>query len=159
MEDNKFRRDLILSITPYQSEMLASLEKDAVYEFPEGIPAFEEARRFSLLSTDEIKPFLYLKSLDVDGLGFVCIDPFMIYSGYLARISAADMIKLELRDASEAIVLSFVTVQQNPQENTANLLAPIIINLRNRRGRQVILDKYPVRYNIWDNLDRLEPGT
>ena len=126
MEDNKFRRDLILSITPYQSEMLASLEKDAVYEFPEGIPAFEEARRFSLLSTDEIKPFLYLKSLDVDGLGFVCIDPFMIYSGYLARISAADMIKLELR---------------------------------NRRGRQVILDKYPVRYNIWDNLDRLEPGT
>ncbi len=159
MDDNKFRRDLILSITPYQSEMLASLEKDAVYEFPEGIPAFEEARRFSLLSTDEIKPFLYLKSLDVDGLGFVCIDPFMIYSGYLARISAADMIKLELRDASEAIVLSFVTVQQNPQENTANLLAPIIINLRNRRGRQVILDKYPVRYNIWDNLDRLEPGT
>jgi flagellar assembly factor FliW len=159
MEDNKFRRDLILSITPYQSEMLASLEKDAIYEFPEGIPAFEDARRFSLLSTDEIKPFLYLKSLDIDGLGFVCIDPFMIYSGYLARISAADMIKLELRDASEAIVLSFVTVQQNPQENTANLLAPIIINLRKRCGRQIILDKYPVRYNIWDNLDRLEPGT
>ncbi|MEN9360059.1 MAG: hypothetical protein RL095_1594 [Verrucomicrobiota bacterium] len=159
MDDNKFRRDLILSITPYQSEMLASLEKDAVYEFPEGIPAFEDARRFTLLSTDEIKPFLYLKSLDLEGLGFVCIDPFMIYSGYLARISAADMIKLELRDASEAIVLSFVTVQQNPQENTANLLAPIIINLRNRKGRQVILDKYPVRYNIWDNLDRLEPGT
>ena len=96
-----------------------------------------------------------MKSLNIEELGFVCIDPFLVSKDYLIKIAAVDLAKLELQDSRDALVFCFVTVQPDPRENTANLLAPVIINLKNRQGRQVILDNYPVRFNIWNGLDQM----
>ncbi|MCH2205607.1 MAG: flagellar assembly protein FliW [Lentisphaerales bacterium] len=152
---SKKKNNVILGLTPYQGEMLQSLEKEAVISFPEGVPAFEDAKSFTLVTTDEIKPFLYLKSLEIDELGFVCIDPFLIQKDYLVKITAADLAHLGLKDPKDALVFCFVTVKEDPKDNTANLLAPIVVNLQNRTGRQIILDNYPVRLNIWESLDAM----
>jgi flagellar assembly factor FliW len=151
----KKNNNVILGLTPYQGEMLQSLEKEAIFNFPDGVPAFEDAQNFSIVTNEDIKPFIYLKSLEIDELGFVCIDPFLIYKDYLVKISAADLAHLGLKDPKDALVFCFVTVKEDPQENTANLLAPVVINLQNRKGRQVILDNYPVRHNIWQGLDEM----
>lgn len=152
---SKKKNNVILGLTPYQGEMLQSLEKEAVITFPEGVPAFEDAKNFTLVTTDDIKPFLYLKSLEIDELGFVCIDPFLIQKDYLVKITAADLAQLGLKDPKDALVFCFVSVKEDPKENTANLLAPIVVNLQNRTGRQIILDNYPVRLNIWESLDAM----
>lgn len=152
---SKKKNNVILGLTPYQGEMLQSLEKEAVITFPEGVPAFEDAKNFTLVTTEDIKPFLYLKSLEIDELGFVCIDPFLIQKDYHVKITAADLAHLGLKDPKDALVFCFVTVKEDPRENTANLLAPIVVNLQNRTGRQVILDNYPVRFNIWEGLDSM----
>ena len=139
---------------PYPKKVANRLDETVIFQFADGIPAFEESKRFILVVNENIKPFLYLKSLDIEGLGFVCIDPFMICREYSIRIPAKDQSNLSLNDPAMAFVLSLVTVEKDPRETTANLLAPIIVNMENMQGRQVILDEnFPVRFNIWRGLE------
>ena len=154
----KKKNNIILGLTPYEGDLTQSLSQDDILGVPDGVPAFENATKFTLITTEDIQPFLYLKSVDIEDLGFVCIDPFLIYPDYLVKISAADMATLQLKDPKDALVFCFVTVKPEPKDNSANLLAPIIINIQNRKGKQVILENYPVKFNIWDGLDKINGG-
>jgi len=141
----------------YPQKVAGILNDKLVFNFPEGIPAFETAKKFLIVLNEKIKPFIYLKSLDIEELGFVCVDPFLICPDYSVSLPAKDMSLLELKDPGSALVLAMVTVEGDPKNTTANLLAPIIINMDNLAGRQVILeDNYPVRFRIWEGLENVE---
>ena len=53
-------------------------------------------------------------------------------------------------NSSELTIYAVVTIPEDPREATLNLMAPIVINERGRRGRQVILheSKYSVRHPL-----------
>ncbi len=143
--------------TPYPKKMADILDENSVFNFPEGVPAFEDAKRFVIVINPKIKPFLYLKSLDVEGLGFICVDPFLVCSDFTVNIPAKDKSLLELKNSEDALILSLVTVDSDPKNTTTNLLAPVVINIENNTGVQVILDdKNPVRYRIWEGLEAFE---
>jgi flagellar assembly factor FliW len=54
-------------------------------------------------------------------------------------------------------MLSIVTTSKDVRKTTANLQGPLAINVRTCRGKQVLCEGegYPVRYRIWEALDRL----
>jgi len=143
---------------PYPQKVATLLKESVIFNFPDGIPAFEDSLRFIILLNEKIKPFVYLKSLDNDDLGFVCIDPFLVCSkDYSIKIPAKDLSLLGLKDPGSALILSMVTVDRDPRNTTTNLLAPIIINMDNMTGRQVILEEnFPVRFRIWEGLEEME---
>jgi flagellar assembly factor FliW len=148
------------SNTPYPKRVARLLSEQVVFKFEDGIPAFESAKSFVILLNENIKPFIYLKSMDMEELGFVCVDPFLVCKDYSIKIPAKDLSLLELKDASSALILSMVTVDKDPRNTTTNLLAPIIINMDTLLGRQVILEeKHPVRYRIWEGLEEIEKIT
>lgn len=139
---------------PYPQKVAKLLSEPIVFEFHDGIPAFEASKRFVLLLNQNIKPFVYLKSLDLDELGFVCIDPFIVCKDYSVKIPAKDLSILGLKSPEQALVLSMVTVDKDPQKTTCNLLAPIVLNIESFAGRQVILEEsFPVRYRIWEGVE------
>ncbi|MCJ8329475.1 MAG: flagellar assembly protein FliW [Lentisphaeria bacterium] len=131
-------------------------QKEPEIFFPEGVPAFENAQSFNLWTNEEVEPFMALSSKEINGFGFFCVDPFLIYPDYKFKLSTQDQTFLEIKNQNEALVLAFVTRTENPEDFTANLMAPIVINISNWQAKQVIVDKYPVRYRIWDNIDHLE---
>lgn len=142
--------------SPYPQKVAKLLNEPIVFKFHDGIPAFEASKRFVLLLNPNIKPFVYLKSLDMDDLGFVCVDPFIVCKDYSVKIPAKDLSILGLKSPEQALVLSMVTVDKDPQKTTCNLLAPIILNTENFVGRQVILeDGFPVRYRIWEGIEAM----
>jgi flagellar assembly factor FliW len=144
---------------PYPKRIASLLSETVIFNFPDGIPAFENSKRFVILLNPNIKPFIYLRSLDIDDLGFVCVDPFLVCRGYSVNIPGKDLSLLGIKTPASAFILSMVTVDKDPQKTTCNLLAPVIINIENLSGRQVILeDNYPVRYRIWEGLETLERG-
>lgn len=160
----KIRRDLANSswnenveASSYPKKVASLLSDKVIFNFPDGIPAFENSHRFIIILNEKIKPFVYLKSLDTDDLGFVCIDPFLIYPEYSINIPGKDTSVLTLKDPGAALVLSMVTVEKDPKDTTANMLAPIVINMDNFTGRQVILEEnYPVRFRIWEGMEAIE---
>ncbi|MDF2549559.1 MAG: flagellar assembly protein FliW [Chlamydiales bacterium] len=120
--------------------------------FPNGLPAFEFAKEFVLLTNEEEEPFLWLQSVILPNLAFVTIDPFLIYPDYKADISDDDVSFLKLEKEEDAFLLAIVNVRNNEDEGiTANLVSPIVINNRSKIGKQVILQnhlRYSVRYRI-----------
>jgi flagellar assembly factor FliW len=103
-------------------------------EFPHGIPAFEAETRFRLIDRD---PLLFLESETNPGLSFLLLPVALIDPEYRMTISAEDRDTIGALDGSRLMCLAVVTaVEDSPP--TANLLAPVVINLGNGRAVQAV---------------------
>ncbi|QBG47404.1 hypothetical protein EGM51_08365 [Verrucomicrobia bacterium S94] len=126
-----------------------------IFTFPDGVPAFEEYREFVLYCNTDVQPFFFMKSIGISPeVSFVCIDPFLVCPDYQVRVGPSDLQALDLTSGEDAFIFSFVTVRDNPCDITANLQGPVILNMKNSRGRQIISEgtKYDVRFRVWDAL-------
>ena len=127
---------------------------DKVIEFPEGIPGFERCKSFALFSDPESEPFQWLLSTENDRLGFVVINPMMLWEDYDPKISREDLRSLAIAKPDDALLLSVVTLADDPQHVTANLSGPILMNVANRKARQLALldDRYTTKHKIAEAL-------
>lgn len=120
-----------------------SYDEESCFEFPDGIPAFENEQRFLPLEMPDHKPLVFLQSTKTPTLCFIALPVLVADPDYKLAVSAEDLetlgfaFKRQPRIGSEALVLVLLSVHdQGPA--TANLLAPVVINLSNRRGAQAI---------------------
>jgi len=116
------------------------IEEGRILTFDEGLPGFEDLRRFVLLQQDETSPFVWLQAVDDPRLAFVAVVPTDFFPGYRLELSEEDRRYLELRRPEEAAVFAIVVVPDDPREMTANLRAPVVINPETRRAKQVIVN-------------------
>lgn len=118
-----------------------------VIEFPWGLPGFNNLRRFLALSLEEQPNFVWLQSVDDGATALPAADPWAIFPNYDPRLPGYATEALELHDASDFTMLCIVVVGRDAQEMTMNLMAPVIVNLKTRRARQVMLENsgYSVR--------------
>lgn len=121
---------------------------DSLIHFPAGIIGFPKAQRYVMI--DHKPPFSWLHSADDPNLAFVVVDGFEFGKQYDLKPPFGDK-EIDLKDDDEYAILVIVTVRPDPRETTANLKAPLFVNVRNRKGVQVIYDnpKYPTRYPLW----------
>lgn len=113
-------------------------ERD-IFTFPDGIPGFEQDKRYTVLELEGLDGFACLQCVDRGELGFIIVNPFVFYSGYEFNLSEADAGRLEAADPGDLSVWSIVTVRDRLETATVNLVAPIVLNVRKRLGKQVIL--------------------
>lgn len=125
-------------------------EKDVLF-FPSGIPGFENTKKFVLLGKEqENSPFFWLQGVDDPDLAFVVTDPFFITPDYFVDVDDEQTKELQIKDAERILTLAIVTVPENVQNMTVNLKAPVLINMQNNLGRQVIMknETFSVKYYI-----------
>jgi flagellar assembly factor FliW len=130
---------------------------DRCITFENGLPGFDDVHRFILLdSTDPESPFKWLQSVDVPQLAFAIANPFMIKPDYDIEISDETVKGIEIENAADVAIYSIVIVPDDISRISMNLKAPIVINSKNRRGMQIILDteKYNVRHYILDEIQK-----
>ena len=122
-----------------------------------GIIGFQDLTRFILLRHQENSPFHWLQSLDEEGLAFVVIPPEEFKYGYRLEISEADLNVLGLDRVEDAVSLVIVVILDSPQEMTANLQGPIVINPKNKKAIQTIslVPEYHTRHKVLDEMKEL----
>jgi flagellar assembly factor FliW len=115
----------------------------SVFEFPHGLPAFEGEKAFILVEPPERAPLIFLQSMALTSLCFVAFPIQVVDENYHLAIAPEDLEDLGL-DAlrqpvlgNEALVLAVLSLHDEFPP-TANLMAPIVLNLRTRRGLQAI---------------------
>lgn len=136
-----------------------NIDETRIVTFEEGIPGFEELKRFAVLyNGDEASPFRWLQCVDDGQIAFVVTNPFAIVADYDIEIPEEVTDNLDIERLEDVMVLSIVVVPDDINEMTINLKAPIVINTKNNRGIQVILDtdRYSVRHYIIEELRRQE---
>lgn len=123
-----------------------------IFRFERGLPGFEHLHNFIISSQPEHAPFHWMHSLDQPGLRFVLVNPMSICPDYDPRLTKVHLNDIGIRSQEDILLYVIVTIDnKNPNSSTANLLGPVLINIREHRGNQVILDdaRYSVRYPIF----------
>lgn len=111
---------------------------DKILQFPEGIIGFHSLKRFALLGKKS-RLVMWLQAVDNPKVAFIVVNPFLFEPEYNPRLTQEDMDFLKIQDTSDLHILAIVVVPEDPQKMTANLLGPIVVNTRERIGKQVIL--------------------
>ena len=117
-------------------------ESDVV-QFSSGLPAFEDETQFLPIEPAASAPIVFLQSLRQSSLCFLTLPILAVDPQYDLAITLEDLQSLGLdpgrqpRIDADLTCLAVIAVTENGAVN-ANLLAPILINRRDRRGVQAI---------------------
>jgi flagellar assembly factor FliW len=138
--------DATLTIRPG----LPPFSEDQVITFPQGLPGFEGVHRFIILSVPEHEPFHWMEAVEGPRLRFALVNPLTIRPDYEPKIKKADLDTLRILEVKELLLYVIVTLRQPLAESTANLMGPLFINIRERIGRQIIIenDAYGLRERL-----------
>jgi len=130
------------------------IEEDKVLTFSQGMIGFENSLQFSLISKPEVAPYLWLQCVTRPELTFVVLPIIAVRADYALQLGAAERERFKLADDEAPVLLAVVVVAQDPKQSTVNLMAPILINERERIGGQIINDngRYRTRHFIKDEL-------
>lgn len=107
-----------------------------VVHFEHGLPGFEQCRRFVLVTAGPLAPFTCLHGLDEPGPSFLTLDPRQIVAGYQTPLGASERARLDAMPDDPLLWLAILHVDELAV--TANLRAPIVINVRRMAGLQVL---------------------
>jgi flagellar assembly factor FliW len=119
-----------------------SYEPESELEFPCGLPGFDSRKRFVAVRFVESDPLVYLQSLEDPGLCFVTMPVLSVDPRYRLKVASEDLGHLGLppvrqpRIGEDVFCLTVLSIRETGP--TANLLAPIVINLKTRRAVQAI---------------------
>jgi flagellar assembly factor FliW len=117
-------------------------EPDSELDFPCGLPGFDSRHRFVAVRFVESDPLIYLQSLEDPALCFVTMPVLSVDPRYRLKVSSEDLGQLGLpgtrqpKIGEDVLCLTVLAIRETGP--TANLLAPIVINLKTRRAVQAI---------------------
>ncbi len=122
-----------------------------------GIIGFPNMNRYTLLEYNP--PFSWLQSLERGDLAFVVVNAAEFGDEYSFPLPTGDR-DLDLREVDDIAIMNLVSVRPDPMMTTVNLKAPVLVNLRNMLGRQVVLDnpRFPIRMPLWVKDDSKDAG-
>ncbi|MCL2109516.1 MAG: flagellar assembly protein FliW [Oscillospiraceae bacterium] len=127
------------------------IDETQVFEFPNGVFAFEDVRRFALINPlgEDVYP-MWLQSAEDIAPCFVVFDPTIIDPNYTVTLTRSERALLEINDDTNVRYLVIAKVPENFRQTTVNMKSPIIINSDMNLAAQFILPQdYPFRLPIY----------
>ncbi len=132
------------------------VDENKIISFEDGIPAFEDVRKFLLIQEEgEDKLFYYLQCVDKPDLAFALIDILKVMPDYDPIVGEQEIYSLGEESVENIMSYNILTIPDNVENVTVNLKAPIVINHKTMKGRQMVANnfEYDVKSSI---LSRLE---
>ncbi|WP_026679184.1 flagellar assembly protein FliW [Fictibacillus gelatini] len=133
--------------TKFQEEI--EMHENDVVTFENGIPGFEDEKKFIVLPLED-SPFSILQSVTTKELAFVMADPFSFFKDYEFTLPDSVIEQLDIHSEEDLFIQVIITLGETLHQSTANLQAPVIMNKRNNKGKQVVLNdaNYTTRHPI-----------
>ncbi|MCL2077455.1 MAG: flagellar assembly protein FliW [Oscillospiraceae bacterium] len=128
------------------------INDDRLFEFPNGVFAFEDTKRFALISPlgDDVYP-MWLQSADDVTPCFVVFDPTIIDGSYNVTLSRGEQALLDIKNDTNLRYLVIAKVPNNFRETTVNMKSPIVLNCDLNVAAQFILPHdYKFRLPIYE---------
>ena len=125
-------------------------EEDVLF-FPRGIPAFESNHKWILAGSDD-SAIKWLQNIEDGDLALPVTSPDAVRPDYNARIPEDELKLVGSVNPADLALLIVVSIPRSaPWNMTANLRAPILVNLKTRKAVQVIAlnEEYPIRHVIF----------
>lgn len=144
--------------TKYHGEV--EIEDAAIWHFEGGIPGFPDEKSFVLLPLLDDGIYMVLQSTASPYVAFVVTSPFLFFRDYEFNIDDATLEQLSIEKEEDVRVYAILTVRDPFSETTANLQAPLIMNEKNHKAKQLILNDrhYHTRHPLFADGPDKEKG-
>ena len=121
---------------------------------PQGILGFPELRDYCLIDPGDETLIVWLQSLTDPALAFPVLEPKIFFPQFAARLSGMELRELRLDNVNQSAVFSILTIPADVTQMTANLKAPLVVNLREQVAKQVVLqeNEYSIRHLMFKEL-------
>lgn len=128
-------------------------ENDLI-NFPEGILGFADLKNFVLLDDPNDDIFAWLQSTEEPAIAFPVLEPELFTDSYKINLTKSDLETLQLKSLEGSRLFSIVTIPEDPTQMTANIKAPIVINIEKRLAKQCVLqdNQLAIRQPIFAKL-------
>jgi flagellar assembly factor FliW len=133
-----------------QTSRFGPLEVDQrrFIHFPEGVLGFPNHHDFALVQTGEGSGFYWLQSVDRADLAFIVCDPRLFDAEYQVPVKLDELSGIDLCEPADARI--FIIVNKVGDLLTGNFQGPLVVNVANRRARQLVLSdkRYATRHPL-----------
>ena len=133
---------------------------DKIITFEEGIPGLE-GTKYVLISDEDPDGdvsnfFFWLQSVDVPDIALVMIDVLKVMPDYDPLVDAEELESIGGFDPANIFVYNVAVIPENIQKLSVNLKAPVVINDKTKKGKQVVSrnENYGVRHHIFEELNQ-----
>jgi flagellar assembly factor FliW len=135
---------------------IVEVEDSQVFTFPMGMLGFAKLKQYVVIDHTEDSPFKWLQSVEEGSLAFIITDPTFFRPDYQIKVRRGEVSLLKAESEDDLVVSVIMTIPDNPQDMTANLLAPLIFNMANRQGMQHVLTNsaYSVKFHVLSERDK-----
>jgi flagellar assembly factor FliW len=135
--------------TKYHGEV--EISQADILHFDRGIPGFLDEMEFTILPLPNNQIFSIMQSVTTPLLAFVIVNPFDIFQDYEFKLEDSIVEELGIQSEKEVLVYSILTCEDPFKNTTANLQAPIVINISSHKAKQVILNNsgYTTKHPIF----------
>jgi flagellar assembly factor FliW len=132
------------------------IKDEDVLTFAEGLLGFADLRKFVLLDDPSDEIFAWLQSCEAGAIAFPVLEPDIFSESYNVTLSKNDLESLKLKEQKQAHYFSIITIPEDPTQMTANMKAPIAINLKEKVARQCVLqdNNLAIREPIFKKLQQ-----
>ncbi|MDE6968897.1 MAG: flagellar assembly protein FliW [Eubacterium sp.] len=138
------------------------IKDDKIIKLKEGIIGFPDLQNFTLIHDEEKEgkgSIKWLQSMDDPAFALPVMNPLDVKPDYQLTVNEEGLEPLGTMTEENTFILVTITVPQNIEEMSVNLKAPFIINADNLQGVQMIVeDDYPVKYKIYEILNKKKAG-
>ena len=110
-----------------------------IINFDYGLPGFEDLKKFTIVDIEDYNPFLLLHSVEDYNIAMIILNAGQLDIESDLNIPEEKLKELK-NEEGEVGVFLIIKVIDNEKNLTANTKAPVVINFKNRKGRQIILD-------------------
>ena len=138
------------------------IDEEKVLTFDDGIIGFEDMKRWTVLYDIERggdNPISWFQSLDYPGPALPVVSPYYVTEKYEPVVEDELLVSLgEFKDEELLVYLTLTIPKENPGETTANFKAPIIINPKNHKGLQIIVNNedYPIKFKLHEAVEAMK---
>lgn len=132
------------------------ISKNDIIEFQDGLLGFSELKQFVLLDDPDDDIFAWLQSCENASVAFPVLEPELFSPTYTVNLGKRDLEALDLDNMERVRVYTIITIPEDPTQMTANLKAPIVINIPARKAAQCVLqdNDLPIREPIFQKLQQ-----
>lgn len=121
---------------------------------PHGLLGFPHLTKFCLVDPGDDVLILWLQSMEDPDIAFPVLEPKIFRANYTVRLSGAELRELNLENVNQSAVFSVLTIPDDVSAMSANLKAPVVINLKQQVAKQVVLqeNEYVVSHPMFKEL-------
>jgi len=115
------------------------LKEEDLITFPEGLIGFADLRKFVLLDDPNDDIFAWLQSCEAAHVAFPVLEPELFTESYRVNLTKTDLESVKLNAQVKPRFFTIVTIPDDPTQMTANMKAPVVVNVKERIARQCVL--------------------